>query len=326
MATPMSAEPEYDVTTVGETLLRISVAPGATLETAGQAALHAGGSESNVACALARLGRRVAWHSRLPRQPLGRHIANTLREAGIDLSLVEWCDDGRLGTYYVELRLPPTPVRVVYDRADSCASHMAPGTLPVEALLRTRLLHLTGITPALSTSCREAMLELAEAARRRCVPFSLDLNYRRKLWAPDEARETLLKLGQGAAMLFSARADAGEVLGLEGDPASMVRDLRDAFEARVAVLSLGRDGLVAWDGETLLRRPAAESSVIDRLGAGDAQAAGIIHGWLDGDLAGGLEIGTALAALCLRTDGDAVVIHPDDLPEIVAADSARPLR
>lgn len=322
----MPGESAYDVTTVGETLLRVSVAPDGALETADRAALHTGGAESNVACALARLGRRVAWHSRLPRQPLGRRVANTLRQAGVDLSLVDWCDEGRLGTYFVELRLPPTPVRVVYDRAGSCASRMTRATVPFDALLRTRLLHLTGITPALSPSCREAMLELAGEARRRRVPFSFDLNFRGKLWSPAAARETLLPLGRGAALLFVARADAETVLGLSGDPVAMVRDVRDAFDARVAVLSIGRDGLVTWDGRACLRQPAAETAVIDRLGAGDAQAAGIIHGWLDGDLPGGLKTGAALAGLCLRTAGDVVVTHADDLPELVDACSSRPLR
>ncbi len=323
---PVNRAPTYDLTTLGETMLRISVPPGTALETAGGAALHAGGAESNVACALARLGRRVAWASRLPELPTGHFIANALRQCGVDLSLVEWCTSGRVGAYYVELRLPPSPVRVTYDRADSCAAGLEPGRLPLDAMLATRLLHLTGITPALSGSCLQAVERLCGEARARGVPFSFDINYRRKLWSPEAARRTLPPLARGAALLFAGVADAAEVFGFEGEPPEVAAALRDAFEARQVVLSVGGEGVVAWDGQNLLRQPAQDTAVIDRIGAGDALAAGVIHGWLGGDFTAGLRYGQALAALALRTQGDIVAVSPAELYELVAGGGPRPQR
>ena len=323
---PMNRAPTYDLTALGETMLRISVPPGIALETAGCAALHAGGAESNVACTLARLGRRVAWASRLPQLPTGRFIANALRQCGVDLSLVEWCPAGRVGAYYVERRLPPSPVRVTYDRADSCAAGLEPGRLPLDALLDTRLLHLTGITPALSVGCRQAVERLVGEARARGVPFSFDLNYRRKLWPPEAARHALPPIARGAALLFAGVADAAEVFGFTGEPSRVAASLCEAFEARQVVLSVGEKGVVAWDGRSLHRQPAQETAVIDRIGAGDALAAGVIHGWLGGDFAAGLRYGQALAALALRTEGDLVVVSPDELDELVAGSGPRPQR
>jgi 2-dehydro-3-deoxygluconokinase len=322
----MSGNPTFDLTTLGETMLRISVPPGVALETAGAAALHAGGAESNVACALARLGRRVAWASRLPDLPTGRFIANALRQCGVDLSLVTWRPGGRVGAYYVERRLKPSPVRVTYDRAGSCASQMQPGEIPLDALLDTRLLHLTGITPALSESCRQSVERLVGEARARSVPFSFDINYRRKLWPPDAARRTLLPLARGAELLLAGAADAAEVFGLTGEPAQVAEALRDTFQARRVVLSVGEEGVAAWDGRRLHRQAAQPTAVIDRVGAGDALAAGVIHGWLDNDFAAGLRYGQALAALALRTEGDLIVITPAEMEELVAAGSSRPQR
>jgi 2-dehydro-3-deoxygluconokinase len=318
--------PRYDLTTLGETMLRISVAPGIALERTTAAALHAGGAESNVACVLAQLGRRVAWSSRLPDLPTGRLIANALRQCGVDLAHVEWCREGRVGTYYVELRLKPTPVRVTYDRAGSCAAGMDPDHLPLAALLDTRLLHLTGITPALSAGCRAAAVRLVDAARERGTPFSFDVNYRGKLWPPDDARRVLEPLARGAEILLIGQTDAKTVFGIDGEPGGIIAELRDRFQARQIVLSVGEAGIVAWDGARLVRQPAQPTAVIDRIGAGDALAAGVIHGWLEGDFHAGLAYGQALAALALRTHGDIVTLTPGDLGELVAGGSSRPQR
>ena len=160
----MSDQPFYVVTTIGETMLRISVGAGFAIETARAADLHAAGAESNVAAALASLGRRVAWASRLPDNPPGRLIAGELRRAGVDLTQVQWCLTGRVGTFFVELTPPPAAVQVTYDRADSCASQLSPDSIDWDRLLDTRLLHLTGITPALSASCA-ALTQDAEIGR-----------------------------------------------------------------------------------------------------------------------------------------------------------------
>jgi 2-dehydro-3-deoxygluconokinase len=319
-------EARYDVTTLGETLLRISVPPGVPLETAQSAALAPAGSESNVACTLARLGRRVAWCSRLPDNPPARLITNVLRQAGVDLSLVTWCDSGRVATFFVELAQPPTPVRVTYDRAGSCASEMSPESIDWSKLLDTRLLHLTGITPALSASCRRTVEEAVRRADEAGVPRTLDINYRRKLWSPEQARDARVRRAGGAAFVFRSAAWGGQVRGDPRDPETAVAKIRDLTGAQRIVLTVGEAGTIAWDGRAVVRQPAFPTSILDRLGAGDALAAGVVHGVLDGDFAAGLRHGAALAARCLATHGDVPIVYPADLAEMSGSQSARPSR
>ena len=173
----------FDVTTFGEALLRLSVPEGIRLQAATQLDLHPAGAETNIASLLARMGRRSAWHSVLPRNPLGYLVGDHLRKAGVDLSGVIWQDTGRVGTFYVEFSAPPRPIQVVYDRADSCITRTTPDMLHWDSLLDTRLLHLTGITPAISPSCYETVAAIIQRARAANIPISFDVNYRAKLWS-----------------------------------------------------------------------------------------------------------------------------------------------
>ena len=153
------AEKRFDAATLGEILLRLSVPPGWRLEEASSLDVFPAGAEANVVTALAQLGRRCSWVGALPRNPMGRLSTSRLRLAGVDLSGVLWRDEGRLGVYFVELAEQPRSVQVIYDRAASCAARLRPEEVPWDLLLDCRLLHLTGITPALSPSCRAIAAE-----------------------------------------------------------------------------------------------------------------------------------------------------------------------
>lgn len=309
----------FDLTTIGETMLRLSVPAGERLELADSLAARPGGAESNVAALLARLGLRTAWCGALPESPLGRLVANHLRLAGVDLGGVAWCAAGRLGTYYVEFATPPRPTQVIYDRADSCAARLTPDGVAWDSLLDTRLLHLTGITPALSASSREIVSEAQGRARRAGIPISFDVNYRAKLWSPAAAMATLTPLMRGADLLFCSRADAARVFGISGRDEEMVAALGERMETGVTVMSIGEGGVLAWDGREILHAPAVPATIIDRPGAGDALAAGVIFGWLHGDLALGLRYGTLLAALALSQYGDMVVTTRAEVESLLAS-------
>lgn len=143
-----------EVVTIGEAMLRLSVPSGDRLDSAAAFEVHVGGAEANVAVALAALGRRVAWVSVLPDNSLGRRVAMTLRSYDVDIESVRWTEGARLGTYFVEMSEPPRPIRVLYDRAGSAASHMGSDDLPWPRIDEARVVHVSGITPALSASCR----------------------------------------------------------------------------------------------------------------------------------------------------------------------------
>ena len=319
MRTEAAPEPRYDLTTIGETMLRLSVPVGARLEMAATLDARPGGAESNVAALLARLGLRTAWCGALPESPLGRLVANHLRLAGVDLDGVAWRADGRLGTYYVEFAAPPRPTQVIYDRADSCAARLAPEQVAWTHLRDTRLLHLTGITPALSASCHAIVVEAQARARQAGIPTSFDVNYRAKLWSPSEAASVLAPLMTGVDLLFCSRADALRLFEITGSDDEMVTVLGERMKAGIAVMSIGEGGAVAWDGSTVLHAPAVPATIIDRPGAGDALAAGVIYGWLDGDLAMGLRYGTLLAALALSQSGDMVVTTRAEVESLLAS-------
>src|SRR5438876_8672625 len=154
-----------DVVTIGETMLRLSAPPGVPLEQAPQLDVHVAGAESNVAIALCRLGTTAGWISRLVDTPLGRRIVNELRGHGVDVSRVLWAPGGRIGIYFLEQGIPPRQHRIIYDRAQSAMSLLGPKEVDWGFVRSARLVHLTGITPALSAGCRAATVQAIAEAR-----------------------------------------------------------------------------------------------------------------------------------------------------------------
>jgi 2-dehydro-3-deoxygluconokinase len=315
-------EPRFDVTTLGEMLVRLSVPSGKRLETASQLDMYPAGAEANVISLLARLERRTRWTGALPENPLGRLAANALRVAGVDLGGVLWRSAGRMGTYYVEFGAPPRGIQVTYDRAGSCATQVNANDIAWDSLLDTRLLHLTGITPALSPSCHEVVLEALKRARQARVPISFDINYRQKLWSDSEAAQTIEPLMQDVELLFCSQADAERLFKCRGTMLEIAQAMLDRSHARHAVVTFGEQGALLWNGKEWRHEPARPTQIIDRLGAGDALAAGVIHGWLDGDLSAGLRYGVTLAALALSQLGDMVVTNKAELLSLSQAGSA----
>lgn len=310
---PANPSPRFDVTTFGEILVRLSVMPGKRLETASQYDVHPAGAEANVLTLLSRLERKACWVGALPDNPLGRLALNALRTAGVDMQGVIWKDSGRMGTYYVEFAEPPRGTAVTYDRAHSCTTQLQVDEIDWDILLDTRLLHLTGITPALSPSCLEIVGEALRRAKERHVPVSFDVNYRQKLWPERDAAQTMLSLIQGVDVLFCGRADAARLFQCTGSMYEGAEQLLKLSNARILVVTFEDQGALLWNGQDWQHQPARPTHILDRLGAGDALAAGVIHGWLDHDLSAGLRYGVTLAALALSQYGDMVVTNKAEL-------------
>ncbi len=316
--------PRFDVTALGEMMLRFSVPAGERLEMAASMDVAPGGAEGNVVVALSRLGRRCGYVSAFPDHAAGRLIANALRGAGVDTSALLWRTSGRVGTYFIEFSAPPRPINVIYDRADSCASHLTATDPDWDYLLDTRLLHITGITPAVSPSCREMTVEAVRRARAAGVALSFDINYRSKLWTATEAAAALCPLIEGADILFCKRSDAALLFGCGGDAPEALRALAAQTGARQVIMTQGDQGVIGWSAAegVVHHAPALPVVILDRIGAGDALAAGVLDGWLDGDLPQGLRRGTALAALCLSQRGDLLVTTRAEMDALLAAGGA----
>ena len=307
------AEPRFDVTTLGEMLVRLSVPSGKRLEAASQLDVYPAGAEANVATLLARLERKTYWVGALPKNAPGRFAAHALRAAGVETDGVIWKESGRMGTYYVEFGEPPRGVQVTYDRAHSCTTELQVEEIDWDMLLDTRLLHLTGITPPLSASCLEIVMEAIQRARECNIPVSFDINYRQKLWSEADAAQTLLPLIEGVELLFCNQGDAKRVFGCTGSAGEIAQSLLETSKARQVVMSVAEEGALLWDGKGWQQEPARLTRIVDRLGAGDALAAGVIHGWLEDDLAAGLRYGVTLAALALSQHGDMVITNKSEL-------------
>jgi 2-dehydro-3-deoxygluconokinase len=309
-------DPRFDVTTLGEMMLRLSVASGTRLELTNHLDVYPAGAESNVVSLLSRLEHRTRWFGALPKNPLGRLAANHLRLAGVDLDGILWRDEGRLGTYYVEFGAPPRGIQVTYDRAHSCASQLQPDQINWDSLLNTRLIHLTGITPALSTSCREVVIEALHRVKEAEVPVSFDINYRQRLWSEAEAGEVLGQLMKGVELLFCSQADAARLFNCKGTIKEIAQTMLERSQAHYVVVTFGEQGALLWNGQEWLHEEARPTQIIDRLGAGDALAAGVIHSWLNGDLNAGLRYGVTLAALALSQLGDMLVTNKTELEKL----------
>lgn len=306
----------HDLITLGESMWRLSPSESSQrLEAAQSLDIHVGGAESNVAIALSRLGKRAVWWSRLPDNPLGHNVANTLRAHGVDISGVRW-GAGRLGTYFVEFGHPPRSTEVIYDRADSAASHMQPDDFPWEWLQRARWLHLTGITPALSASCLQTVRHAIGEACKAGVSVSFDLNYRAKLWTPSQAAAVLDELAASCTLVIAAQRDVKTLFGLEGD--QTLERLYSRWNNATIVMTTGADGSCGYDADGRHDAPCFVVPNPIRIGGGDAFAAGMLSALMDDKpLSEALLYGNAVAALKMTMPGDIALVTPAEVAAFI---------
>lgn len=308
----------------GELLLRLSAPGHELLLQTPRLDVHVGGAEANVAVGLARLGRPAAMISAVPDNALGQAALGELRRHGVDVSAVRTLR-GRMGLYFLSAGAVTRPSEVLYDRAGSAFAQAPPDLVDWDAALSgASWLHLSGVTPALGAHAAEAAIRAAEAAVRLGVPVSFDGNYRAKLWAAWEGDGPgiLRRLLAAADLAFADERDIALVLGERFDggdaPTRLERAAAAAFAAfprlrRIACTirvqhAVGHHELSA----TLATRAGlcgagtiALSGIVDRIGGGDAFAAGLLFGLTGGlDDQASLDFALAAAALKHSVPGD----------------------
>ena len=316
----------FDVTSLGETMLRLCAPPRERLISTTALSIRVGGAESNVLAALAQLNRRCAWLSQLPDHTLGQYVLQQFNAVKINTEGVRMVLQGRLGLNFFESGVPPFPANVIYDRANSAFAGMTPEDVNWDYLLDTRVVHLTGITPALSPGCFEITKQAIKEAKRRGVKVSFDINFRSKLWSPEAALHTLSELINEVDLLFCSRRDAEGVFGCDGDAKEIIAGLRRYTAADTIVLSLADKGAVVANDSELTFVPAIPVEIVDRPGAGDALAAGVLDGYLDGSVEEGLKRGVVLASLALTQLSDYVLINRNELISIVTGQGLNIIR
>ena len=303
----------------GELLLRLGAPGKQLLLQTPQLDVHAGGAEANVGVSLAHFGHAVAMVSVVTDNPLGAAVTGELRRHGVDTTHVRTAP-GRMGLYFLTTGAGHRPSEVVYDRADSAFALASPDGWDWESLLEgAQWLHLSGVSPALGAQAAQATLAAARAACELGVKVSFDGNFRPKLWERwgGDARAVLRDLFDCAHILFADHRDIAVVLGGEfGQDDAQARVDAAAAQAFAAfprlqymactqrtahsvdqhslgAMLLGRDGTRAVAPEEQL------VGIVDRIGGGDAFAAGVLHGLIEGfDAESTIRFG--LAAGCLK--------------------------
>jgi len=311
--------PRFDVTTIGEGQLRYSVAAGKRLEHVSQFDVQVSGTEANVTGLLSRLGWSCGWVSSLPDTPLGRRVRNEYQLTGLDLSKVQWSKKHRLATYYVEYAVAPRATQVYYDRANTCFSNMTSNDIDWDYLLDTRILHISGLSLALSTSVKDLLVEAIERAKDANLKISFDMNYRSRLWSVEKAAEIVKPLLSQVDILFFSRNDAKQLFGFEGTVKDTLEQIKSITSADKIITTLSADGLIAWDGKDFQTTAAREVTILDRIGAGDALVGGVLHGYLQNNFNKGLHYGVTCAAMALSQFGDQLITNYDELEQVLNA-------
>jgi len=308
---------ERPVVTLGEAMLRLSPPGRSSLEQSDLWEVYVGGAEANFAVALARLGMHVQWISKVPRNPLGKTVVGKIRQHGVDVSRVVWTDEGRVGIFFAE----PGPLAeswtILYDRRGSAMSLLNPNEVDWGSVRNARLVHLTGITPALSEGCLRVVERAISEAKAGGALISFDTNYRAKLWSKEEASRTLSRLLSGVDLLIASLRDIQALFAGGEDGEGEARQLYARFKPRVVVVTLAEKGALAYDGERICRKEAYPTQVVDRIGRGDAFDAGFVYGYLTGGIEKGLTCGNALAALAQTRPGDLSWFSEEDLQALL---------
>ena len=285
-----------DVLTLGETMALVTPEAAEPLETATAFRLEIGGAESNVASHLARAGVAAAWASAVGADVLGRRLLATLEKRGVDTSLVRIDPAAPTGVYFKD-----PGAGVLYYRRGSAASRLGPGFAAGLPLSSVPLVHISGITAALSDSCRDLLDTVIEARRTAGRPISFDVNHRPALWAPGVAADTLLDLARRCDLVFVGRDEAEELWGTS--TAAGVRGLLGPGPR--LVVKDGAVGAHCFHPAGSDFAPALPVEVVEAVGAGDAFAAGFIAAELAGESpAVALERGHQVAAAVLATTAD----------------------
>lgn len=299
------------------------------------------GAEANILADLALLGHETSFVSALPNNPLGRKANQFLQGYGIDTGFVT-NDEGRLGTYYIEHGSSIRGSRVTYDRIDSLVTKTLVSEKEWETIFAgAAYFVLTGVTPALSNTCRENIKNALRISKSLGVKLIFDLNYRRTLWSKEDAKISFDSILPYVDILFANTGSAYDVFGIETAQVNDMESLQEATKVAAEALSnLGNfewlamsmrlqanandnelGGMMKWGDENFFSNPI-QANIVDRLGGGDAFAAAAIHGIIKGWTANEIiNFATAAFALTQTIHGDINYLSEQEILSIASGNT-----
>ena len=308
------------IVTFGEIMLRLAPENYLRFVQADRLEATFGGAEANVAVSLANFGEDVAFVSKLPTHEIGQSAINSLRKFGVDTSFVTRGGE-RVGIYYCEKGASQRPSKVIYDRAGSAIATATGDDFDWDKIFDgAKWFHFTGITPALSDTLAGIVLQAVKSAKEKGITVSCDLNFRKKLWSKEKAKEVMSKICKYVDVCIANEEDAKDVFGIEAENTdiesgklneqgyvSVAKQLVDKFGFKAVAITLRESisandnywsGMLYTDGNAVFSRKYA-MHIVDRVGGGDSFGAGLIHSLLAGKNATDA-IEFAVAASCLK--------------------------
>lgn len=332
------------VVTLGEIMLRLSTPDYKRFVQADTLDVTYGGGEANVAAALCNYGLNGTFVTKVPDNPIGQSAINHLRRYGVDTKHIVKGGE-RLGIYFLETGASMRASQVIYDRAGASIATAKASDFDFDKILDgAKWFHTTGITPALSDSCIELTEVALKAAKAKGITTSIDLNYRKKLWSKEKAREVMTKLCQYVDVCIGNEEDADTTLGFKAAHTDVTKgelnldgykdvfkQMKDKFGFKFIASSLreshsasdnGWSALV-YDGSDFYHTRQYDVRIIDRVGSGDSFASGLIYGLVTGmSMKDAAEFGVAASALKHTIPGDMNHATLKEVQELVKGDGS----
>jgi 2-dehydro-3-deoxygluconokinase len=334
------------IITLGEIMLRFSTNTGERLFKAGQTQMNYGGAEANVAVSLSRFGYQSYFVSKVPDNMLGSAVEGHLQSNEVQTDFLLKGGE-RLGTYYVESGVGPRSTQVTYDRKYSSFSKLTLEEIDFdEAFQDVSLFHVTGITAALSPNLKEIVLHSLKKAKENGITTSFDFNYRAKLWSQKEAAETIKTYLPYVDIAFCGELDAIYLLGIEIAEPTLeagakleyyyqkikqmypnIRYMSSTFRQVLSASTNTLQGNFYFDGTLYQSKVYPIEHIVERIGGGDAFAAGIIYGILEG-LAPEevIEFATAASVLKHTVHGDCNIFSPNEIIDFASQSPGKIVR
>lgn len=332
------------VVTLGEIMLRLSTPGFERFVQAESFDAIYGGGEANVAVSLANFGYDAHFVTKLPAHEIGQAAVNALRRYGVNTDYIVRGGQ-RVGIYYSETGASSRPSKVIYDRSNSAIAEACVSEFNFDEIFKdARWFHTSGITPAISKNGAEITKVAMKAAKKAGAKVSIDLNYRAKLWTPDQAQKVMKDLMQYVDVCIGNEEDASLSLGFTPKGVDVTSGKLDAnaykeifkqmkeefgFEYVVSTLrqshSASDNGwsAIIYDGNEFYQSKKYDLRIVDRVGGGDSFAAGLIAGLLDGKNQGeALEFATAASALKHTIKGDFNQVSRDEVEKLVHGDGS----
>ena len=332
------------IITMGEIMLRLSTKGYKRFVQSDCFDVCYGGGEANVAVSLANYGHNAYFVSKVPAHEIGQCAVDSLRKYGVDTKYIARGGE-RLGVYFLETGASMRASKVVYDRAHSAIAEAEVSDFDFDEIFKdAEWFHFTGITPALGKKAQIVLETALKAAKARGIMVSADLNYRKKLWTPEEAQKCMKKLMRYVDICIGNEEDAEKCLGFSftgtnvnagaidiADYEKMFRKMREEYGFKYIAASLresfsaSRNGwsAIAYDGGEFYRSRRYDVEIVDRVGAGDSFAAGWIHGLLSyGDFKKALEFATAASALKHTIEGDVNLMSVSEVETLLHGDGS----